>query len=124
VNPWQELAGALAGVPRLETALCSGDTSGMWDDVNKPTPAINLCNHCPALQPCREWLATQPPNSVSGIIAGQVLPWASPWHGRRSKVASRVAEGEPAQAFSPPPWVRDSEVWPVLQKYFVPRSHG
>jgi hypothetical protein len=94
LNPWQELAGALAGVPRLETALCSGDTSGMWDNVNRPSPAINLCNHCPALQPCREWLATQPPNSVSGIVAGlvqrhHVAPPGQP----RSPGPSRKARG-------------------------------
>ena len=27
----------------------------MWDNVNRPSPAVNLCNHCPALQPGREW---------------------------------------------------------------------
>ena len=43
----------------------------MWDNVNRPSPAVNLCNHCPALQPCREWLAARPPNSVSGLVAGQ-----------------------------------------------------
>lgn len=35
--------------------------------------AVGLCQHCPSLDPCREWYAgLRPSQRPSGVVAGQV----------------------------------------------------
>jgi hypothetical protein len=76
---------ALAGIPRLNGCLCAGDKSGIWDDVSDPVPAIRRClRECKAQQACADWAASQPPNSINGVIGGDVYAWVQTPNRRKS----------------------------------------
>jgi hypothetical protein len=72
----------LAGVPHLENPACSGRPD-LFDghparDVDRQhdqETALRWCARCPALGPCRAWLAAMPAwNRPAGsVMAGQVL---------------------------------------------------
>lgn len=68
------LFAALAGVPRLDGALCRGKhelyDSPEPDDISAAT---ELCSWCPALTACADWVASLPPKQrPAGVVAGQI----------------------------------------------------
>ena len=79
---WEALAAALAAVPRLHGAECGGRHELFDVAAGGPThadedveyarqAAIRLCATCPALQRCRAWFTSLPPNQrPPGITAG------------------------------------------------------
>ncbi|MEW5810887.1 MAG: WhiB family transcriptional regulator [Actinomycetota bacterium] len=67
------LAAVLLEVPAMPNALCRGRTALFdrgGDDAS--TDAVELCSHCPELEPCANWAARQPNGSLSGVWAGTV----------------------------------------------------
>ena len=101
MSDWQSVRALLGGIPALPGARCAG----RWDLYERTvreyrvdgrltteelesarTAALRLCETCPALRPCREYLqglpiAQRPP----GVIAGQVITTS----GRTLKAAGR-----------------------------------
>ena len=67
------LARILRGTPHLSGAACIGN-SELFDTVEPldAEPALTLCARCPALEPCRTWADSQPRNTLSGVVAGQI----------------------------------------------------
>ncbi|GAB7144420.1 hypothetical protein [Mycobacterium riyadhense] len=82
-----DLFAALGGTPTLPGALCKGQAP-VWDEAlppqRDPDPddtaqrlsfAMAACRRCPALTPCRAWLASLPPRKrPTGVVAGQLHP--------------------------------------------------
>ena len=67
-----ELLGALKAAPQLKGARCK-DRSHSWDEtecLETIEYAINMCNSCPALIPCREWSSKQ--KRLTGVVGGQL----------------------------------------------------
>lgn len=82
---WDELVIQLSQVPSLPGARCRGRAElfdatihsrhgaspGDLDYARQA--ALRLCNACPALDNCRAWAATLPPDQRPlGVIAGQI----------------------------------------------------
>lgn len=77
-----DLFAALAGIPRLEGARCRGrwelfDPQGCGESepevAERHNYAAALCMRCPALEHCRTWLESLPPEErPEGVIAGVV----------------------------------------------------
>ncbi len=68
--------------PVLPGARCRG-RSHLFDEAARGEPpetvaarhrqAVGLCEHCPALEPCRAWYASlRPSQRPHGVVAGQV----------------------------------------------------
>src|SRR5215470_7073820 len=79
VSALAELLDIIAHTPRLDGALCRGRPS-LFDieDARQRTAvkaAIELCECCPALDACRDWLDSLPPASrpVGVVVAGVLL---------------------------------------------------
>lgn len=75
MNP-ADLFAALAAVPRLEGAKCLR----RWELFDSDQPddvaaAIELCGRCPCAVRCRAFVDSQPPNSLSGVVAGELHVW-------------------------------------------------
>lgn len=66
----------LTGLPRIPEAACK-DLPHLFD-ASTPADtqaAITICNACPELQPCRQWLDTQPKaHRPLGVTAGRHIP--------------------------------------------------
>lgn len=80
---WSELAGALAGAPSLPGAKCRG-RAHLFDPAatSEPTEvvaqrhaqALGLCQRCPALDACTEWVSSlRPSRRPPGVVAGKVI---------------------------------------------------
>jgi len=78
-----DLLGALAGVPRLDGALCRGRPE-LWDEAADREPAAEVaerhayalaaCGQCPALTTCAQWLdGLKPSQRPPGVTAGRLL---------------------------------------------------
>src|SRR6185312_7706559 len=64
-------------IPDLHGAACRGHAE-VFDVADRHDPGIaqarSICRSCPALQDCRDWLASLPrPMRPSGVIAGRYL---------------------------------------------------
>jgi hypothetical protein len=73
---WLVLAAeVLREAPRLPGALCSGrGTLFDGDDTASRDAAVALCQRCPALPDCRDWLAALPRSSrPPGVVFGKAL---------------------------------------------------
>jgi WhiB family transcriptional regulator, redox-sensing transcriptional regulator len=80
-----DLFAELAGAPRLPGARCRGRWE-LFDYAGYPPhgvaphdidyarqAALNVCASCPALQSCRDWIQTLPPElRPLGVIAGRI----------------------------------------------------
>lgn len=67
------LAEVLRGLPRFRhVPMCAGMPK-LWDgeDDTLATAAEAMCAVCPALRDCAAWAATEPENSLSGVVAGK-----------------------------------------------------
>lgn len=90
MSDWDTTRALLAGIPALPGARCKGrsdlyertigehraDGLPAKDELeNARSEALRLCNNgCPALDPCRAWLAALPvAHRPAGVIAGQVI---------------------------------------------------
>ena len=65
----------VADAPKLDGALCTGRAPD-WDaeDPDTVADAIELCQRCPALRRCGDWLDSLPPHKrPAGVTAGQVI---------------------------------------------------
>jgi WhiB family redox-sensing transcriptional regulator len=77
MNAWERLADAVGAAPALPGARCRG-RSELFDaesvDDERTDYAITVCNRCPALAACREWVASLPPGKRPiGVVAGRVI---------------------------------------------------
>jgi hypothetical protein len=72
VSSWATLAAALGGLPDLPEAACRGRHE-LFDSTRKTdiVTAIQVCKHCPALQPCQQWAARQRRGRLAGVVAGR-----------------------------------------------------
>ena len=76
------LIATFAGAPALPGARCRGrhhlfDPAATGEDPDaveqRHTKALGLCEHCPSLRPCRDWLQSLPrQKKPDGVIAGQI----------------------------------------------------
>jgi hypothetical protein len=68
----QMLESALAQSPPLPKALCIGRAS-LFDAATEDDAqaAAELCRRCPELPLCEAWAAALPPNTVTGVVAGE-----------------------------------------------------
>ncbi|BDB45391.1 hypothetical protein [Mycobacterium kiyosense] len=77
-----DLLDVIAGAPSLPGARCRGRhhlfdaaARGEHPDVvtQRHTQAVGLCQHCPALAHCGDWLQSLPARKrPDGVIAGQI----------------------------------------------------
>jgi hypothetical protein len=71
----EELLSALAGIPAMPDALCRGQWA-LFDESNDPGAigaAIEICNLCPEMSRCGEWLnSLRPKDRPLGVVAGRV----------------------------------------------------
>lgn len=80
--PWVDLAAAvLRDVPRLNEALCAGQSAAFDGRDGRDGPGTQsaraLCARCPALRECGEWIDAQTPwRRPRGVVAGK-------WRGRQ-----------------------------------------
>lgn len=80
--PWVELlAKILSGQPKLPEAACR-DHVELFDraadgDTDSAARAVTICESCPVLAACGEWIATarRPP---PGVTAGKYTPTKEP----------------------------------------------
>ncbi|WP_164517849.1 WhiB family transcriptional regulator [Mycobacterium sp. P7213] len=85
--PWVELlAKVLAGVPKLPEAACRSHLA-LFDaaadgDRQAAEQAVTVCEACPVLAACGEWIATarRPP---PGVTAGKYTPTKEPKEGKK-----------------------------------------
>jgi WhiB family transcriptional regulator, redox-sensing transcriptional regulator len=77
VSDFIESIFGIGGIPSMPKALCR-DRWDLFDADGgiQAAQAMALCDRCPERRPCADWLATMPPNSVSGVCAGAVQPWS------------------------------------------------
>lgn len=78
MSAWEDLAGALAGVPLLEGARCKGRPERFDLDVRSDREAIDwatfTCRACPELRKCRRWVDSLPPRQwPSGVVAERLM---------------------------------------------------
>jgi hypothetical protein len=82
------LAAILRGTPNLHGCLCRGQGE-LFDEVDDPETvarAIRLCERCPVLDRCTEWVHSLPPSQrPPGVCGGEVNYWAS--HTSRQRTA-------------------------------------
>lgn len=89
MSDWDTMRALLAGAPDLPGARCKGRcdlferttgedraagraTAAELDDARRA--ALRLCETCPALHPCREYLRALPiAHRPRGVVAGQVI---------------------------------------------------
>lgn len=86
------ILGALLGAPALPGARCRGrshvfDPAAHDEDPEvvqqRHTQAVGLCERCPSLNACTDWVASlKPAQRPLGVVAGQV---------RRERVGRRAA---------------------------------
>lgn len=72
--PWvAAVAAILRGTPSLPRALCRGDARFTSDDEADQAEAIEICQLCPELARCRQWVERLPPSRrPAGVIAGRI----------------------------------------------------
>ena len=74
-TPWCELTAViLDGMPALPNALCRRTPPQLFDGDTDETraTAIAICQRCPEIQNCRQWVATLPQSRrPSGVVAGK-----------------------------------------------------
>jgi hypothetical protein len=59
-------------IPALPKALCRNHLDVFdSEDPEKVAEAVTICTRCPEFDSCAAWVATQPPRSLSGVIAGK-----------------------------------------------------
>jgi hypothetical protein len=83
----ENLFDALRGIPRLPGALCAGQAD-LFDNVELPDDAIQLCRRCPALAACSAWVESLDEHALSGVVAGRLFVWASHPTVRRREAAT------------------------------------
>jgi hypothetical protein len=77
---FDSLIDALAGIPRLEGARCRGRAAD-FDLEPGSCPeaieaAIHICESCPVLRRCREYVDSLPPSKrPRGVVAGELNAW-------------------------------------------------
>ncbi|AYE93450.1 hypothetical protein C0J29_00090 [Mycobacterium paragordonae] len=78
-NPYTVLIEALAGAPSLPGARCRGrhrlfDPADLGEHAQaRHAQALGLCDRCPALDRCADWLTSLPEaKRPLGVIAGQL----------------------------------------------------
>jgi hypothetical protein len=97
VSALDELLSALAGVPAMPGALCRGQWA-IFDEANDPgaiEAAIEICNLCPEMSRCGEWLDSLPQRQrPQGVVAGALrpLPVGRP---RKSNHPTTTTKGTP-----------------------------
>lgn len=96
---WEDLAGALAGVPLLEGAKCKGRPERFDIDIRSDRESIDwaayTCGACPALRKCRRWVDSLPPRQrPSGMVAGRLLDPAA-YQTARAVMAAEMAARQP-----------------------------
>lgn len=79
---WHDLAAAIGVAPSLPGARCRGkphlfDAAGTHEPAatvaQRHQQALGLCDRCPALEPCRQWLDGLPKGRrPEGVVAGIV----------------------------------------------------
>jgi hypothetical protein len=87
-EPWVELlVKVLAGVPRLPGRAACRDHFELFDaaadgDRQAAEQAVTVCEACPVLAACGEWIATarRPP---PGVTAGKYTPTKEPKEGKK-----------------------------------------
>ncbi|MCA2320705.1 hypothetical protein JF732_18840 [Mycobacterium intracellulare] len=82
MSAWEDLAGALAGVPLLEGARCKGRPERFDLDIRSHREAIDwatyTCGACPALRKCRRWVDSLPSRQwPSGVVGGRLFDAAA-----------------------------------------------
>ncbi|UGU08153.1 hypothetical protein LTQ56_05625 [Mycobacterium intracellulare subsp. intracellulare] len=100
---WEDIAGALAGVPLLEGARCKGRPERFDLDVRSDRESIDwatyTCGACPALRKCRRWVdRLDTRQRPSGVVAGRLLDPAA----YQTATAVMVAELKPPAPKAPP----------------------
>jgi hypothetical protein len=89
------LGAVLRGTQPLRGAACADPAvAHLFDDDagdNAHGRAIETCAHCPVLDKCRSYAAAAPAGTVSGVLAGTVVP--APYvRKRRTLVKVAVAQ--------------------------------
>lgn len=102
---WEDLAGALAGVPLLEGARCKGRPERFDLDIRSGREAIDwatyTCGACPALRKCRAWVdSLEPRQRPSGVVAGRLLD-AAAYQSARAVMAAELKPHPPNAAPRP-----------------------
>jgi hypothetical protein len=70
------MAKILAGIPALPNAMCRDDAELFSSDEPADIEAAKeLCSWCGERQNCADWVASLPPNTVSGVVGGELHPW-------------------------------------------------
>jgi WhiB family redox-sensing transcriptional regulator len=87
-GPEALLAAMLVGAPALPGARCRGrghlfDPPGPGEHPDavqaRHHQAVQLCNGCPSLTRCADWLDTLPPRQrPRGVIAGRIATMSTP----------------------------------------------
>jgi WhiB family redox-sensing transcriptional regulator len=74
-----DLFGALGIIPSLPGAQCRGRATlfdgGDGPDDPRTKQAALLCRGCPSLKKCSEWVDTQSPAKLHGVLAGRLYTW-------------------------------------------------
>lgn len=93
MTSFEELLGALRGVPALPGAQCRNrghlfdppaPREAADDVAQRHMQALWLCDNCPARRPCEQWLDSLPPaRRPAGVVAGRIVNQPKP---RKRKV--------------------------------------
>lgn len=100
MRAWEDLAGALAGIPLLEGARCKAKPERFDLDVRSGREAIDwavfTCGGCPALRKCRAWVDSLDPGRLpSGVVAGCLVDPAAYQTARAVMAAERTPPPRP-----------------------------
>lgn len=69
----EDFFAVIAAFPRLPGAACKGRAPMFDDGDGEEAAAVALCASCSALQPCRAWFYSLPPNRrPEGVVGGLV----------------------------------------------------
>lgn len=103
MSAWEDIAGALVGVPLLEGARCKGRPERFDLDIRSDRESIDwatyTCGACPALRKCRRWVdRLDTRQRPSGVVAGRLLDPAA----YQTATAVMVAELKPPAPKAPP----------------------
>jgi hypothetical protein len=73
-GPVDLLAEILFAQPRLPNAACRGH-AGPFNSLAPADvhDAMVICRQCPAMCACRTWARRQPPDTLTGVLGGQLF---------------------------------------------------
>ena len=84
MSNFDQLIAVIAGAPALHGARCRSkshlfDAAQPGEDpatvAARHAQALGLCEHCPALDRCREWFdSLKPSKRPLGVVAGRINP--------------------------------------------------